>query len=59
MDLGIKILYMMSFGNSVPIHNMYHELTKVSPVFYYFERNGLTSEKLELIFKHEHNKEII
>lgn len=55
MDVGIKIIYLRSFGNDISIYNIYHELTKSSPVFYYFERNGISPEyiesKLEIIRK--------
>jgi len=52
MDIGIQIIYLMALGEkSVDIHNMYHELTKTSPVFYYFEKNGFYPERLELIFE--------
>jgi len=60
MDVGIKIIYLMSFGGKVALGNIYHELTRTSPVFYYFERSGLTTNHLESIFKNnEYHKEVV
>lgn len=59
MDLGVTILYMMYYGHKVPIHNMYRELIRVSPLFYYFERKGLDSSKIEEIFDNERNTKTI
>lgn len=53
MDLGVIILYMMSSGHKVPIQNMYRELTKVSPLFYYLEKNRITAEELKTVFKQD------
>ena len=58
MDLGVTILYMMYYGHKVPLHNMYRELTRVSPIFYYLEQQGVTSKQLKEMFN-ECNKKTI
>ena len=47
MDLGIKIFYLVSLqpehkASTSILHNIHHELSKTSPLFYYLETAGIS-----------------
>ena len=42
LDLGVKIIYMIFMGSieATSVNGMYHELSKISSIFYYLEKSG-------------------